>query len=48
MAIIDAILIALPSTVESNWKFIAHAGFGLSASICGQELMPVRLRGWQI
>jgi hypothetical protein len=27
-SIIDAILIALPSTVESNWKSIAHTTFG--------------------
>ena len=39
-SIIDAILIAFPSTVESNWKSIAHTTFGASASICGQELMP--------
>ena len=30
-SIIDAILIALPSTVESNWKSIAHTTFGASA-----------------
>lgn len=34
-SIIDAILTALPSTVESNWKFIAHTMFGASASVCG-------------
>jgi hypothetical protein len=27
-SIIDAILIALPSVVESNWKSIAHTTFG--------------------
>ena len=44
-SIIDAILIALPSTVESNWKSIAHTTFGASASIGGIEDTPARLRG---
>jgi hypothetical protein len=30
-SIIEAILIALPSMVESNWKSIAHTTFGASA-----------------
>jgi hypothetical protein len=43
--VIDAILIALPSTVESNWKSIAHTTFGASASTGGIEDTPARLRG---
>ena len=42
---IDAILIALPSTVESNWKSIAHTTFGASASTGGIDDTPARLRG---
>jgi hypothetical protein len=44
-SIIDAILIALPSTVESNWKSIAHTAFGAAVSIGGIEDTPARLRG---
>jgi hypothetical protein len=44
-SIIDAILMALPSMVESNWKSIAHTTFGASASIGGIEDTPARLRG---
>ncbi|VBA41808.1 hypothetical protein LAUMK136_04240 [Mycobacterium attenuatum] len=47
-SIIEAILMALPSTVESNWKSIAHTTFGASASIDGIEDTPARLRGEQI
>jgi len=36
-SITDAILIALASTVESNWKSIAHTTFGASASTGGIE-----------
>ena len=43
-SIIDAILIALLSTVESNWKSIAHTTFGESASIGAIEDTPARLR----
>ncbi len=42
---VEAILMALPSTVESNWKSIAHTTFGASASIGGAEEIPARLRG---
>ena len=42
---IDAILIALPSVVESNWKSIAHTTFGASAITSGTEDVPARLRG---
>ena len=44
-SIIDAILMALPSMVESNWKSIAHTTFGASASTGGIEDTPARLRG---
>ena len=44
-SIIDAILMALPSMVESNWKSIAHTTFGASASIGGIEDTPARFRG---
>ena len=44
-SIIDAILIALPSMVESNWKSIAHTTFGASAATGGIEDTPARLRG---
>jgi hypothetical protein len=44
-SIIEAILTALPSVVESNWKSIAHTTFGASASIGGTEDTPARLRG---
>src|SRR5258708_1312929 len=44
-SIIDAILTALPSTVESNWKSIAHTTFVASASTGGIEDTPARLRG---
>jgi hypothetical protein len=44
-SIIEAILIALPSMAESNWKPIAHTTFGASASIGGIEDTPARLRG---
>ena len=43
-SITDAILIALASTVESNWKSIAHTTFGASASTGGIEDTPARLR----
>ena len=43
-SIIDAILIALASTAESNWKSIAHTTFGASASIVAIEDTPARLR----
>jgi hypothetical protein len=36
-SIIETILMALPSMVESNWKSIAHTTFGASASIGGIE-----------
>jgi hypothetical protein len=39
-SIIDAILIALPSIVESNWKSIAHTTFGASAATCGTDDTP--------
>ena len=39
-SIIDAILIALPSVVESNWKSIAHNTFGAFASTTGPEDTP--------
>jgi hypothetical protein len=44
-SIIEAILMAMPSTVESNWKSIAHTTLGASASIGGTEDTPARLRG---
>ena len=44
-SIIDAILMALPSMVESNWKSIAHTTFGASAAIGGTDDTPARLRG---
>jgi carbonic anhydrase/acetyltransferase-like protein (isoleucine patch superfamily) len=44
-SIIDAILIALPSTVESNWKSIAQTTFGASASMGGIDDTPARFRG---
>jgi hypothetical protein len=44
-SIIEAILMALPSLVESNWKSIAHTTFGASASTGGIEDTPARLRG---
>ncbi|CAM3494212.1 hypothetical protein MYIN104542_30380 [Mycobacterium intermedium] len=44
-SIIEAILIALPSVVESYWKSIAHTTFGASAWIGGTEDCPIRLRG---
>jgi hypothetical protein len=44
-SIIPAILMALPSVVESNWKSIAHTTFGASASMGGIDDTPVRLRG---
>jgi hypothetical protein len=40
---IDAIFIALPSTVESDWKSIAHTTFGASALIGAIEITPDRL-----
>ncbi len=43
--IIEVILMALPSVVESNWKSIAHTTFGASASTGGIEDTPARLRG---
>jgi hypothetical protein len=45
---IDAILIAFPSIVESNWKSIAHTTFGASASIGGMDDTPARFRGLRI
>jgi hypothetical protein len=42
---IEAILMALPSMVESNWKSTAHTTFGASATIEGTEEVPARLRG---
>jgi hypothetical protein len=42
---IEAILMTLPSMVESNWKSIAHTTFGASASIGGIDDTPARLRG---
>ena len=39
-SIIDAILITLPSVVESNWKSIAHNTFGAFASTTGPEDTP--------
>src|ERR1700741_142174 len=42
-SIIEAILMALPSVVESNWKSIAHTTFGASASIGGIEAPPAPL-----
>jgi hypothetical protein len=42
---IEAILMALTSMVESNWKSIAHTTFGASATIGGIEDTPARLRG---
>ena len=39
-----AILMALPSVVESNSKSIAHTMFGASASIGGTEGTPGRFR----
>ena len=44
-SVIEAILMALPSMVESNWKSIAHTTFGASASIGGIEETPARFRG---
>jgi hypothetical protein len=44
-SIIDAILIALPSTVESYWKSIAHTTPVASAGACGTEDIPARFRG---
>lgn len=41
----DAILIALPSAVESNWKSIAHNTFGASATTWGTEDVPDCFRG---
>jgi hypothetical protein len=41
---IDAILIALPSVMESNWKSSAHNTFGASPTTCGTENVPARLR----
>jgi hypothetical protein len=34
-SIIDAILMALPSMVESNWKSIAHTAFGAQPRSAG-------------
>ncbi len=43
-SIIDAILTAFPSTVESNWKSMAHTTFGASASMnAGAEDSPAQL-----
>jgi hypothetical protein len=42
---IAAILIALPSMVESNWKSIAYTTFGASAATGGIEDTPARLCG---
>ena len=44
-SIIEAIFMALPSMVESNWKSIAHTTFGASASIGGIDDTPARFRG---
>jgi hypothetical protein len=42
--IIEAISMALPSVVESNWKSIAHTTFGASASIGVTKDTPGRIR----
>jgi hypothetical protein len=45
-SIIEAILAALPSMVESNWKSSAHTTLGASATIsAGHDDTPARLRG---
>ena len=44
-SIIQAILMAFPSMVESNWKSIAHTTFGASACTGATEEVPARLRG---
>ena len=43
-SIVDAILIALPSMMKSNWKSTAHTTFGASAWIGRIEDTPARLR----
>jgi hypothetical protein len=44
-ATIEAILIALPSTVESNRKSLAYTTFGASGSTGGIDDTPACLRG---
>jgi hypothetical protein len=43
-SIVDAILIALPSMMKSNWKSTAHTTFGASAWIGRIKDTPARLR----
>jgi hypothetical protein len=46
LSIIDAILMALRSTVEPNWKSFAHSIFGASAVIGGIDDVRPACVGW--